>query len=260
MINGLRRWGPACLFFVLFLSLWELGVWIYAPPTWMLPAPSAILTEMIEAGSTIYPHVWATLRIALWGLIWGVVVGVLMASILHLLPWFRRAVYPLILLSQNIPMIALAPLLVVWFGFGDFPKLLVVILVCFFPVTVATLDGFAQTDRTLTIYMKMSGASRLKRFFRLEWPSALPSFFSGFKLSATYSVMGAVIAEWLGAEKGIGKMMTLASKSYETERVFVAILLVVGLSLLLFALISWFEKRMVRWKKEAEGENNETQT
>lgn len=254
MINWLRRWGPSFLFFVLFVGFWEFIVWIYAPPTWMLPAPSSILMEMKEAGSSLQGHLWATLRIALWGLAWGVFVGVLIASVLHLIPWLRRAVYPFILLSQNIPMIALAPLLVVWFGFGDFPKLLVVILVCFFPITVATLDGFAQTDRTLTIYMKMSGATRLKRFFRLEWPSTLPSFFSGLKLSATYSVMGAVIAEWLGAEKGIGKMMTLASKSYETERVFVAILLVVGLSLLLFTLISWCERQVVRWKKETEGE------
>lgn len=222
--------------------LWELVVVFFAIESWFLPSPTAIARELGQSLEHLQEQVFSTLRIALSGLAVGGVMGLLIASLFHLVPILRKAFYPLVLLSQNIPMIALAPLLVVWFGFGDFPKVFVVTIVCFFPITVATLDGFAQTDPLLKTYFKMSGANRWQLFVKCEWFSALPSFFSGLKLSATYSVMGAVIAEWLGAEKGLGKMMTTASQAYATERLFVAILTVVLLSLSLFVLITLIEK------------------
>jgi ABC-type nitrate/sulfonate/bicarbonate transport system permease component len=248
----IKRAAPALLFAGLLLILWQQAVQFYAIPDWILPTPLAIGRELLDSFARLQADLQATLRIALLGLAWGVGIGVLLAVLLHLFPWGKRVVYPFLLLSQNIPLIALAPLLIVWFGFGDLPKLLVVMLVCFFPVTVATLDGFTQTDRTLKMYLQMSGASRWFTFRKLEWPSALPSFFSGLKLAATYSVMGAVIAEWLGAEAGIGKVMTISAKAYQTERLFVAILLVVALSLLLFALVTLLENRIIRWRQSEE--------
>lgn len=256
MTSWLRRFLPPLLFFVMLLGMWEFSVRIYRIPEWILPAPLVIVRELSDNIIRLQADLLATLRIALFGLFIGVLVGLFFAAFLHLFPLFKRIIYPLILLSQNIPMIALAPLLVVWFGFGDLPKLLVVALVCFFPVTIATLDGFRRLDPALDMYMKMSGATRLQRFVKLECPSALPSFFSGLKLSATYSVMGAVIAEWLGSEEGIGKMMTVAQKAYQTDRVFVAIVLVVGSSLLFFAFIAWLEKMIVHWHSHNEGESS----
>jgi ABC-type nitrate/sulfonate/bicarbonate transport system permease component len=144
----------------------------------------------------------------------------------------------------------LAPLLVIWFGFGLLPKIIVITLVCFFPVTIAALDGFKQTDRDLVHYFTMSGASKKQLFWKLEVPHSLPSIFSGLKIAATYSVMGAVISEWLGSKQGIGVYMTLASSSFRTDRVFVAIFAIMTLSLLFFFVIVLLERYFVKWQRK----------
>jgi ABC-type nitrate/sulfonate/bicarbonate transport system permease component len=130
------------------------------------------------------------------------------------------------------------------------------VLVCFFPITIATLDGLRQTDRDLLHYMKMSGATNRQVFWKLQWPHALPSIFSGLKIAGTYSVMGAVISEWLGATKGIGVYMTLASSSFKTDRVFVAILLIMILSLTFFAIIALIEKWLLTWQRQGGNSSN----
>lgn len=168
--------------------------------------------------------------------------------LLHLLPWARRAFYPLIILSQNVPSIALGPLLIIWFGFGLLPKIVLITLVCFFPVAVAAMGGLAQSDQVMMNYMKMAGASKWQIFTKLELPSSIPALFSGVKISATYAVMGAVVAEWIGADKGIGYYMLLQKSAYRTDRMFVAIVIIVLLSLVLFAIIALLEKWLVRWK------------
>ncbi|MBN2907967.1 ABC transporter permease [Polycladomyces sp. WAk] len=249
--------GPSILFFAVLLLLWEAAVRLWSIDPWMLPAPSLILKTLAHEWTRIPENLIATAWIAICGLLSGLAIGLVSAVVLHLSALLKKMIYPLLVLSQNIPLIALAPLLILWLGFGMEPKVIVVALVCFFPITVSTLDGFQQTDRTLIMYMEMAGASRLQRFFKLEWPSALPSFFSGCKLAATYSVMGAVIAEWLGAKDGLGVMMQLASSSFRTDRVFVAILLVAGLSLLLFAAISLIEAWTLRWQIRKGGDGRE---
>ncbi|WP_124728186.1 ABC transporter permease [Staphylospora marina] len=240
-------WPPFLLGMIL-LTVWETAVrkgWVEA---WLLPAPSTVGKEFIASAERMWPDLLSTATVALTGLAAGVAAGAVFASLLHLSRLLRAALYPLIVLSQNIPLIVLAPLLVMWMGFGDEPKALIAALVCFFPVTVAVLDGFRRTDPVLISYMRMAGASRWQLFFLLEWPSALPSFFSGAKLSAAYSVMGAVIAEWLGAERGLGMIMQLAASSFRTDRVFVATLWVILLSLLLFFAMGWLERLAVRGK------------
>jgi ABC-type nitrate/sulfonate/bicarbonate transport system permease component len=237
-----------------FLVLWEGLVYLFQIEKWVLPGPTLIIKELLLSFPSIQGDLLHTGWIAMAGLFIGLVIGVGSASVLHLVPLSRKIFYPYIVFSQNIPIIALAPLLIIWFGFGTESKLIVVSLVCFFPIAVATLDGFSQADETLSTYLKMEGASRWDVFRHLECPSALPSFFSGLKLSATYSVMGAVIAEWLGSEKGLGVMMTLASHSFRTDRVFVAIFLIILLSTALFVLISVIERRMVFWQHEKRAE------
>ena len=180
------------------------------------------------------------------------VLGLITAILLYLIPYLKDALYPLLILSQNIPTIVLAPLLVIWFGFGMLPKIIVITLVCFFPVTVAALDGFKQTPSELKHYLAMAGANKRQMFWKLEFPYAFPSIFSGIKISATYSVLGAVISEWFGAKEGIGVYMTLASSSFRTDRVFVAIFVIMILSLLLFALIQGLEKILVRWHDQGD--------
>ncbi|WP_404451501.1 ABC transporter permease [Virgibacillus necropolis] len=244
-----KGWRPALVLLLLFI-LWELSSKLFEIPAWLLPSPSQIVQVGIEGWSSYQHHLIATIILAIVGYTIGCLIGILVASCLHLLPLVREACYPLIILSQNIPIIVLAPLLVIWFGFGMLPKVIIITLVCFFPIVVSALDGFAQTDRDMKHYMKMAGATRSQIFRKLEWPHALPSVFSGLKISATYSVMGAVIAEWLGASEGIGVYMTLASSSFRTDQVFVAIFLIMAISLLFFACIKLLEKKLVKWKPE----------
>ncbi|TGB03849.1 ABC transporter permease [Halobacillus salinus] len=244
-----KGWRPTSVL-ILLLLFWELSSRWMGIPEWLLPAPTAIVQEGISGWSAYAPHLFSTIRLTLTGFTIGSAVGLAVATLLHLIPKVREAVYPLLILSQNIPIIVLAPLLVIWFGFGVLPKLIIIVLVCFFPIAVATMDGFRQTKNEYIHYMKMAGATQSQIFRKVEWPYALPSIFSGLKISATYSVMGAVISEWLGANKGIGVYMTLASSSFRTDRVFVAIFFIMMLSLLFFLLITQLEKWATRWKGE----------
>ncbi|CAM5216660.1 ABC-type nitrate/sulfonate/bicarbonate transport system permease component OS=Ureibacillus acetophenoni OX=614649 GN=SAMN05877842_10689 PE=3 SV=1 [Ureibacillus acetophenoni] len=174
----------------------------------------------------------------------------MIAIILYRLPKVNELLYPLLILSQNIPTIVLAPLLIIWFGFGMLPKLIVISLVCFFPIVVSSMDGFRQTAPELKHYMQMVGATRNQIFWKLEFPHSLPSIFSGLKIAATYSVMGAVISEWLGAKTGIGVYMTLAQSSFRIDRVFLAIFFIMFLSVILFGVIRSIEKLVVKGRKE----------
>ncbi|SHF30778.1 ABC-type nitrate/sulfonate/bicarbonate transport system, permease component [Seinonella peptonophila] len=246
-----QHWFPAIGLLALLFIIWEGAVRFYQIEKWVLPAPSQIL--LLLGQQQLAADIYATTKIALIGLLIGIAVGYLFALLSQLVPWIKRAIYPLLLLSQNIPMIALAPLLIAWFGFGDLPKLIVVTLVCFFPITIAVLDGFTQTDHALWTYLKISGASRWQIFWHLEAPATLPHFFSGCKLAATYSVMGAIIAEWLGAEQGLGQVMKVASSSFEVGKVFVAIIWVVLLSLLFFGVFHLLERVVIRWKPSRRG-------
>lgn len=243
-----QKIGPPVLAVILLLAAWQgAAVW-WEIPSWMLPGPLQILKEGLTGWARIRVHTLSTFRITLLGFVIGSSFGLGLAIVLHLVPGFKRAFYPLLILSQNIPTIVLAPLLMIWFGLGLGPKIMVITLVCFFPVVVAVLDGFLQADNEMMRYMKMIGANRRQVFFKLELPNALPSLFSGLKISATYSVMGAVVAEWLGSEKGIGVYMLLSRAAFRTDRVFVAIFIIVLLSLFLFGLIALLEAWFIRWK------------
>ena len=233
---------------ILFLAVWQIAVPLFHIEKWILPSPADITKEALAQAASLTEHTWATVQLTLLGFFIGTVVGLLTAMLLHLVPFLKSALYPLLILSQNIPTIALAPLLMIWFGFGLLPKIIVITLVCFFPVAVSTMDGLTQTDRGMMNYMRMAEASKAQIFRKLEVPHALPSVFSGVKIAATYSVMGAVIAEWIGTDRGIGYYMMLQKSAYRTDRVFVAMAIIVLLSLLLFALIALLEKILVRWR------------
>ncbi len=252
----MRRWWsqvwPPLAAVLFFLIAWQLCTSLFNIEQWILPSPSDIAKQTADGGGDLWGHVLATVRLTLEGFVIGTLVGLVIAFILHMVPFLKSALYPLLILSQNIPTIALAPLLIIWFGFGLLPKLIVITLVCFFPVAVATMGGLKQTDRTMLNYMRMIGANKRQIFAKLELPHALPSIFSGIKIAATYSVMGAVIAEWIGADKGIGYYMMLQKAGYRTDRMFVAILIIVALSLLMFGLIALLERWLVRWKPKQE--------
>lgn len=245
-------WKKGSPFFLIFILLivWEMVAVRMEIEPWLLPSPTDILREGITEINGIASHLGSTIKLAVIGFLIATLIGILIATLLHLFPRVRDAVYPLLILSQNVPIIVLAPLLVIWFGFGILPKIIVISLVCFFPIAVATLDGLRQTPNDLKHYFKMMGANKRELFCKLELPYSLPFLFSGLKISATYSVMGAVISEWLGAQQGIGVYMTLSSSSFRTDRVFVAIFVVMMLSLIFFGCIALLERYFVSWKRK----------
>lgn len=242
--------GKSVLFLLFLFIVWEFAVRLTDTPKWLLPTPSDVLIEGINGFNDWSVHLLSTIQLSIVGLIIGCSVGLILAIILYRLPKVNEVLYPLLILSQNIPTIVLAPLLIIWFGFGIMPKLIIISLVCFFPIVIASMDGFRQTAPELKHYMEMIGASRKQIFWKLEFPHSLPSIFSGLKIAATYSVMGAVISEWLGAKKGIGVYMTLAQSSFRIDRVFVAIFFIMLLSVILFGFIRLLEKFIVRGRKE----------
>lgn len=237
---------------LLLLGIWWGIIWLWDIPTWQLPSPSLVAKAwMMNFSSNAYQQdLQMTSLIALVGLVLSVLVGVGGSILLYFFTSIKKLVTPLLLFSQNVPIIVLAPLLVVWFGFGMLAKIFVVVLVCFFPITIALLDGFEQGDRTLANYLAMAGATRWEKFRFLSLPSAMPALFSSCKLAATYSVMGAVIAEWLGTEHGLGMMMTQAASSFRTDRVFVAIGTVVLLSFGFFFII-WLLEQLWKQKRKS---------
>ncbi|MBO1001732.1 ABC transporter permease [Pseudogracilibacillus auburnensis] len=245
----LTSWRPA-IAIALFICIWEFSTRIFQIETWILPAPTVIVMEMQEVLPAFFPHMVSTIRLVLIGFSIGTTIGIGVATLLHHYDKLRETIYPFLVLSQNIPIIVLAPLLLIWFGLGDTPKIIIIAMTSFFPITVATLSGFQQTDRELIHYMKMMGASKRQLFMKLELPHALPAVFSGIKIAATYSILTGVVAEWLGAQKGIGVFMTLASSSYRTPRVFVAIIITMLLSLSFFALILLLERMFIKWNRE----------
>ncbi|MEU8024562.1 MULTISPECIES: ABC transporter permease [Micromonospora] len=248
---ALRRWAPPVATLVALVGAWQLYTTLSGIDPWLLPSPADLFAAAAEQRTALTAHTLATARLTLLGFAAGAATGLLVAVVLHLVPVLRAAVYPLLVVSQNVPIIAIAPLLVVWLGFGIAPKLVVIVLVCFFPVAVATLDGLRRGDPVIADYLLMSGANRRQMFTAFQWPAALPTMFSGLKIAATYSVFGAVISEWIGSDQGIGRYMIVQKSAFRADRMFVAIAVVVVLALLVFGLVALGERLAVRGRPTA---------
>lgn len=229
------------------LAVWELGVRASGIPKWILPRPSLILAALWDTRALIWHHAVPTILEAMTGLASAVAVGAACACLIEWSAVARRILYPLLVVTQTIPTIAIAPLLVIWFGFGMVSKIVIIALVCFFPIAVNMADGFRATDPEWLKIFRAMGARRGQIFRRVLLPAALPGFFTGFKIAGAYSVLGAVIAEWFGAEKGLGILLMRSAKSYLTERVFATIIIVTVLSLLLVSLIEALARLSIPW-------------
>lgn len=237
------------LFFIILLCIWEVLVRLLHVDAYTLPAPSAIFKSFFNDFSKYHVHLYPTLLLVVLGIICSILCGICVAIILRLIPGLHEYIYPLLIMSQNVPVIVIAPLLVIWFGFGILPKLIVITLVCFFPITVSLLEGFNETDKELEKYMKMMGATRLERFKKLEWPNSMPYFFNGLKIAGTYSAMGAIISEWLGSDKGLGKFMLIAQRAFQVDQVFVAIVWIIIFAMVIYFVIYIIQRIVLRWQR-----------
>jgi ABC-type nitrate/sulfonate/bicarbonate transport system permease component len=238
---------------LLLLGAWELAArwdWISNAlniEDFLVPAPSDIAKSLWEDRSLLSSNAWVTLKEVLLGFAIAALAGIGFALLIHLSEVARRAVYPLLIASQTIPIVILAPILVVWFGFGLTPKLVIVALICFFPITVNTLDGLRSVDPDLLKLMRALGAGRFQRLWRVEAPSALPYAFSGAKVAVSVSVIGAVFAEYAGSSSGLGHLINQAQAQLLTARSFAAVVVLSAMAILLFALVSIIERRVVTW-------------
>jgi putative hydroxymethylpyrimidine transport system permease protein len=185
----------------------------------------------------------------LLGLAISIVLGVLIAVAMHLVRPLRDAAYPLLLASQAIPLVVLAPLFILAFGFGIGPKLAIIALICFFPIVVNVLDGLRSVDPDLIKLMRSLGASRATRLWKAELPASLPFLFSGLRLAATFSVIGAVFGEWAGADRGLGRLVLLANTQLQTPRVYAGVVLLTVMAVALFAFVSLVERLAIPWKR-----------
>lgn len=181
------------------------------------------------------------------GLIVAILLGIVIAGAMDLSSFLRRALYPLLVASQTIQILAIAPLLIIWFGFGLLPKVIIVVLICFFPMAVSTADGLASSDPDHVALLKSMGANRGQIWRVVRLPSALPSFFSGLRIAVTYSVVGATIGEWVGGSAGLGLYMLRSKNALATDQVFVAIVITSVISIGLFALIYMLERSLLPW-------------
>jgi ABC-type nitrate/sulfonate/bicarbonate transport system permease component len=242
-----RRWGPPLLLVAALLVAWEAYCRLAGVSPVVLPTPSRILDQLWTFRGDAVRHTLPTLTETATGLAVSVVVSVAAAVLMDRFATVRRALAPLLVASQTVPVVAIAPLLVLWFGFGLAPKVLIVVLVTFFPATIALLDGFAAASGEATDLLRSFGAGRGQLFRKLRWPAALPSFFTGLRIAATYGVIGAVFGEYVGAYEGLGIWMQLSQNAFRTDLVFAAILLAAVLSVALFGLVVVLERLVIPW-------------
>ena len=225
-----------------FLLIWEIVVILASFPAYLLPAPSVIILTTIKIIPQITNHIFATIFEAITGMLISVFVSFFLVTIMEYFPVLRKMFYPIIITSQTIPIIYLAPLFVLWFGFGFLPKIIVVILICFFPISISLLDSFINIEQSELLLFRSFSASKWNILLHLKFPSSLPNFFSSLKIAATYAMMGAIIGEWLGGEVGLGVYILRVKQSFLTDRMFAAILLITLISLLMVKFVQILER------------------
>jgi NitT/TauT family transport system permease protein len=226
---------------------WEFAIQAFRVPRFVLPAPSAILAESWEWRYRFIEHTWITLYETLAGFGLSIVVGVPLAIVIVYSPLLRNALYPLIVVTQSVPKIAIAPVLLVMLGHGEVPKILVAFLVAFFPIVVDTATGLAATPPELLDLSRSYRAHPLKTFLKVRFPMALPFFFSGLKVAITLAVIGAVVGEFVGSDKGLGYLILSTTSYWRTDLAFGAMILLSLMAILLFALVSVVERVICPW-------------
>jgi ABC-type nitrate/sulfonate/bicarbonate transport system permease component len=247
--EAVTRWAWPLLLLVALGLTWELAVRINNTPRWMLPPPSAIIESFQNDWRMLAYHTRATLVEVLLGFALALVAGILTGVAIDSSRIIERTVYPLLIASQTIPMVVLAPLFLIWFGYGLLPKVLITALVAYFPLAVNTVDGLRSGDRETLSMLRSMGASRWQRFRLAKVPAALPSVFSGARIAVAFCVIGAVFGELVGAKEGLGYLMERAASQFETARVFAAIFILAFMGVGLFAVVALLERLLLPWRR-----------
>ncbi|MBE1586581.1 ABC transporter permease [Nonomuraea angiospora] len=228
-----RAW-PSILVFLGAFVVWELVVRVFGISNFVLAKPSEFLAEIVESRESLLEAAWVTTQEILYGFLLSVAAGVTIAVAVVRFSWLERAVYPLIVLFQVVPKVALAPIFILWFGYGLAPKLTLIVVMAFFPITLNQIVGLKAVDQDLLLLMRSVGSSRNQILTRIQIPASLPYLFAGMRIAITLAVIGAVVAEFAGAEKGLGYLIQFASTQLDTPLMFAALTLVSVLGLVLY--------------------------
>ena len=247
--NTTNKIAPVIAIFAVIL-IWYICNDMQVIPAYMLPSPTDVFTAFVDNFDVMMAQAAVTLQEAIYGLLIGIAIAFVVASLMDRFVFLHKALYPLLVIRQTNPTIAIAPLLVMWMGFGMAPKITLVVITTFFPIAIGLLNGFSSVDGDAIKLMRSMGANRFQIFRYVKLPSALPSFFSGLQVSASYAIVGAVISEWLGGFNGLGVYMTRVKKAYAFDKMFAVIIFISAISLLLMALISVIQKFAMPYKRK----------
>lgn len=235
---------------VVILILWQIMSVIGIIPKFMLPSPLAVVKAFIKDFPLLMLHTKVTLIEAFLGLGIGIILGFVMAVIMDKYDFAYKSIYPVLVITQTVPTVAIAPLLVLWLGYGILPKITLIVITSFFPITVGLLDGFKATDKDALNLMKTMGATPFQNFVLLKIPSSMGYFFASLRISVSYSIIGAVVAEWLGGFEGLGVYMTRVRKSYSFDKMFAVIFFISIISLLLMYLVKKIQILSMPWEND----------
>lgn len=241
------------LFQIIILLLWQLTIDKGIVERFILPSPTDVIYALFKILPAIKVHIFVTLKEAVLGFSMAIIIALVLAILMDNIKLIRKSLYPILIVSQTIPTVVLAPLFGMWFGFGLTPKIIVVILVCFFPIVISLMDGLDSVDKDMVNLLKLMGATRVQIFKLVKLPAAMVNFFSGLRIAATYSIMGAVIGEWVGGDAGLGFYLMRVKKSFAIDKVFAVTIVIILLSMLLFGVLYFIERLVTPWNEK---ENN----
>lgn len=244
--RNLRNIAYPLLTFVFLLFIWQIVVDYTKIPSYILPSPLMVLEEFKSDGSTLLLHSSITFKESIIGLGISIFTALMIGIVIDFIPFLKKTLYPIIYLTQMIPIITIAPLLIIWFGFGIKSKVLCVVLTCFFPILVNFVDGMEAIDKDYINLFKVMNANKMKTFIHLKFPMSLDKIFTGLTISSSYAFVAATVAEWLGGTGGLGVYMVRAKNSYALDKVFACTLLVVLFSLLFVGIMKVIKSVVLR--------------
>lgn len=243
------QWIPPLLLLLVLLVGWEIAGITGYMPKYIAPAPTIILERMAEDYPILWDHTLRTLEEVLIGYGIGIALGFLIGLAIVYSPIFERALYPLVVASQTIPHIALAPVLVLWFGFGITSKVVIVAQVTFFPIVIATVDGMRSIDPELLLFARSLSASGWHVFRKIRLPASLPYFFTGIRVSAPYAIIAAIIGEWIGANRGLGALMLRAQHMLKTDLMFATVVVMALVGVVMFLAVGVLQRILIPWHR-----------
>lgn len=238
---------PPLATLLLIICGWYGLVLVFEVPGYLLPLPQAVLQRLVEDFGFLMHHTWVTTYETIGGFLLSILIGIPLALLVVTYPFVDKAIMPWLVLSQTFPKVALAPLIVVWFGLGVVPKLIVTFLVAFFPVLISTVVGLRSMERDMIELAQSMRCSKLKTFFYFRLPLALPSVFAGLKVSAAFAIVGAVIAEWVGANEGLGYLLLVSNANLDTPLLFAVLVILLVMGVALYYGLEALERLIIPW-------------